>query len=122
MPKPTAQGFWNGYAKANDDIRHTYEHVFYGRQLTGDLTAQEVPGMAKPAPDPITPTPTPEGQGTAAPPHAHADLYTRIWGPTSAQPGTPEPSEGQTPTPDNAPRIEAPKIEPPRQGGDLTPE
>lgn len=118
MPKPTADGFWTGYAKVNDDIRHTYEQVFYGRKLTDDLTAQEVPGMAKPAPEPVTPAP--EGQGPSAPPHQHADLYARIWGPAPTQPGTPEPAPEMSPTPEG--QVEAPKIEPPRQGSDLTPE
>lgn len=117
MPKPTAQGFWTGYAKVNDDIRHTYEQVFYGRQTTADLNEQEVPGMAKPG------TPALEGQGPdTPPPHAHADLYTRIWGPAPTQPGTLEPTAEQSQTPENAPQVEDPKIQPPREGGDLTPE
>jgi hypothetical protein len=138
MPKPTEQGFWTGYAKVNDDLRHTYEQVFYGRQLTGDLNEHEVPGMAKAAPEPTTPAP--DAQGPYAPPHAHADLYTRIWGPApSADAGAgrglaptqgpgihgdvlpPEPTASHA-SGGNAPQIEAPTIEPPRQGGDLTPE
>lgn len=120
MPKPTEQGFWTGFAKVNDDIRHTYEQVFYGRQTTGDLTEQDVPGMAKPPAQAMASTP--EGQGPSAPPHAHADLYTRIWGPAPTQPGTPELAAELNPSPEGAPQVEAPKIEPPRQGSDLTPE
>ena len=38
-------GFWGGYASVNDDVRHTYERVFYGRELTASLTPADVPGM-----------------------------------------------------------------------------
>lgn len=123
MPKPTAQGFWTGYAKVNDDIRHTYEQVFYGRKTTDELNELEVPGMAKPTVQPATPAPKGQEPGAPPPPpHAHADLYTRIWGPSPTQPGTPEPTAQQSHAPENAPQVEDPKIQPPRQGGDLTPE
>lgn len=119
-------GFWRGYANVNDDLRHTWEQVAYGRKTTGDLTANEVPGMvtptaqeaAQPSPDAAA-TPV---DGQAKPPHEHADLYERIWGPA---PTSPEPTGGATPgtqpTQDTTPKIEGPAIEPPRQGGDLTP-
>lgn len=101
--------FWRGYAHVTDDLRHTWEQAAYGRPVTGKLTEQEVPGMAispAQAEEPLSP-----------PPHAHADLYTRIWG------AAPNPSPEHSPAPENGtPKIEAPRIEPPRQGSDLTPE
>ncbi|MFC7694113.1 hypothetical protein ACFQY5_35900 [Paeniroseomonas aquatica] len=58
-------GFWKGYANVNDDVRHTYEQVFFGRQTTGNLTEAEVPGMKpeQPAPDAFAG----EGSSTNAP-------------------------------------------------------
>lgn len=42
MLKPNVS---RSYAAINDDVRHTYERVFYGRQLTDNLTTNDVPGM-----------------------------------------------------------------------------
>jgi hypothetical protein len=33
--------FWRGYVSANDDVRHTYEQVFYGHLLPAALCAGE---------------------------------------------------------------------------------
>ncbi|MDN3568722.1 hypothetical protein ACFQY5_35770 [Paeniroseomonas aquatica] len=119
-------GFWKGYANVNDDVRHTYEQVFFGRQTTGNLTEAEVPGMKpeQPAPDAFAG----EGSSTNAPPqHDHAAFYGSVWGNGDAPPiGPGEPPNGPDLTPGGAvqvqaPTIEAPKIEPPSQGNDMTP-
>lgn len=41
MPDP-----WKGYAAVNDDLRQTFERVFYGRQVTGNAMQADVASMA----------------------------------------------------------------------------
>lgn len=86
-------GFWRGYANVNDDVRHTYEQVFYGRQTTGNLTENEVPGMKEPTAAPMqaandqTAAPDAFGGATAGaeptPPGMNpdvAEVYGNVWG------------------------------------------
>lgn len=99
-------GFWRGYANVNDDVRHTYEQVFYGRQTTGNLTESEVPGMKEPggsymeralpadpaAPQGTVPAATPDAFGglTTTPgmrPEV-AEVYGNIWGNASTNQGS----------------------------------
>lgn len=96
-------GFWRGYANVNDDVRHTYEQVFYGRQTTGNLTEADVPGMkeptAEPAPDAFGGATTPVAPGEAGP-NAYpgptgpgmkpdvAEVYGSIWGDASTNNGS----------------------------------
>lgn len=128
-------GKTNGFLTATDDVRHTYEQVFYGRQLTGNNVEPEssplgpwtppnpseeptaglngeVLGPEPSAAPPGTPTVLEgqiiEGSGTV---HDHAEFYGSVWG---HGPGGGAPQiEG--------PNVEAPAIEPPDQGDDLTP-
>lgn len=124
-------GFWKGYVAVNDDVRHTYEQVFYGRQLT-DSNADNLPKPTEAGPG-MTPA-APDAPAATEPSHAHAEFYSGIWGETlPPEPGgihgAPQLDHGQTidgtATPGapqiEAPAIEAPKIEPPRQGDDMTP-
>jgi hypothetical protein len=126
--------FWQGYASVNDDIRHTYEQVFYGRQTTGNLTANDIPGMAVQASPVAADGPNSAGPGDTGS-HDHSAFYGTIWGgdaPT-ADPSSPT-SPGLGPTPGGAgtatieapkieaPKIEAPEIAPPNQGNDMTPD
>lgn len=149
-------GFWKGYANVNDDVRHTYEQVFFGRQTTGNLTENDIPGMrpeqgqAAPmqaAPDAGTGTTGPgvaqEGPQAETAAHSHAEFYGSVWG-TAPPGGAPEatdalgryhapvldqqaggihgPAALEPPTIEGtATPIEAPRIEPPSQGNDMTP-
>lgn len=70
-------GFWKGYANVTDDVRHTYEQVFFGQQTTGNLTANDVPGIK---PDTPAAPATPDAEKSAA-----AALYGTQAEPTHAE-------------------------------------
>jgi hypothetical protein len=125
--------FWRGYANVNDDVRHTYERVFFGRETTANLDASEVPGMVQPvAPMAVDNSTTTTVNNYGVQPDATA-FYGSVWGNGDALPVGPGPSPiGPEPTPGSAaapieappieaPRIEAPRVESPRQGDDMTP-
>lgn len=131
--------FWKGYVSVNDDVRHTYEQVFYGRQLTGD----NAPGM--PGPDAAsTPAAAPDAfNGMTSPSGMNpdvAEVYGTVWGnaPTNqgsaletyhqamlAQQGSGSPQAGypqlEPPTIEGTTGGSAPTIESPNQGNDMTP-
>ena len=139
MPNP-----WNGYVAVTDDVRHTYEQVFYGRQLTDDWKPINAPGAAPGTPGsdapgieapPIGPGSAPTGGvwGETLPPETgQGGLYgtAQIEAPTID--GSATPIAGQVSAPSQAPagglygpaQVEAPTIEPasaPSAGNDLTP-
>ena len=124
-------GFWGGYAKINDDVRHTYERIFYGRELTNDLTAAEVPGMGNPNAANVSVDNSTTNNTTINANGLNPDqtaFYGSVWGNGDAPPVGPGPTPGGPgPTLDgNAAQvealpIEAPKIEPPSRGYDMAP-
>ena len=134
-------GFWRGYATVNDDIRHTYEQVFYGRQTTGNLNQDDMPGLkpeavnvevsvshdAKPDTAPAASVPedkTPDAaMGATSPPSSGPDQPREMREATAAAythaanaPGIRaeiEAVEGQPYRHTDAPDIEAPTVEAP---------
>ncbi len=57
--------FWSVYASVNDDIRHKIvEEGVYGRQQTGDITREDMPGIEPASAEP-----------------EHYQLYEQTWGP-----------------------------------------
>lgn len=73
-------GFWQGYANVNDDVRNTYERVFYGRELTDPINRNDMPGLgAQPAEVGASPTDAAATSstpgGAATPGTTAADLY-----------------------------------------------
>lgn len=85
--------FWKHYASVTDDVRHKLvEEGWYGRQVTGNTTEQDMPGIA-PAADPV---------GGAQPPaDTRSSLYEQTWGkaPTHADVYGAAPATAGTPTP-----------------------
>lgn len=74
---------WKGYVSANDDVRHTYERVFYGRQLT-DNNADYMPTA---------------GQGPSAGGSVWGDGPTDTPGVTGSPSPVTSPTDGPTPSP-----------------------
>lgn len=98
--------FWKHYASVTDDVRHKLiEEGWFGRQVTGDTTAQDMPGIADQAPEPETShTPHDQTWGKAA---THAEVYGQAptgWG-QAAPSTTPEP-EPPTPQQETGPAPE----------------
>lgn len=120
----------NGFLTATDDLRHTWEQVAWGRQVTGNNVEPGASALGPwTPPDPAAPGAV-EASDTS---HNHTEVYSGIWGETlPPEPGgihdTPQ-LEGPVidgyATPGapqvEAPTIEAPAIQPPDQGDDLTP-
>jgi hypothetical protein len=116
--------------EARDDVRLAYEHVFFGRRVTGNVDPDSAGvhlNTAAPG--------TPEAIPGETPESAYAEFCRGVWGETLspesgpgrvhhapqlegpvidgyATPGAPQIEE---------PTIEAPAIAPPSQGDDLTP-
>ncbi len=83
--------FWKHYASVSDDVRHKLvEEGWFGRQVTGNITEQDMPGIAPEAP----------------PPPTHG-LYAEVWGkePQGAD------LHGKTPDPGSTPAIAPPQTQ-----------
>ena len=126
-------GFWNGYVALNDDIRITYEQVFYGQQLTNSYGPMQAdPGNFWNGTGPSTTT---DGAPSIeAPDISPADAVeivpdvSNVYANTFPAGAIEAPTIDATPVqaPDiEAPAIEAPPIEPPTPpapaGPDMTP-
>jgi hypothetical protein len=82
--------FWKHYASVSDEVRHKLiEEGWFGRQVTGPINQQDMPGLAPQAP--------------AQPTHG---LYAEVWG------REPKPGElyGSAPA---TPQAATPQAEPP---------
>ena len=142
MPNP-----WQSYASISDDVRHTYERVFFGRQTTGDLTVSDMPGIgpqaepgetsAAPEVEPAAaaadspaaalygPAETAEARQATATAYEHAANAPGIRAEMDAVNGTPygwANAPDRTPAPQiEAAPIEAPEIGPTAPVNDMTP-
>lgn len=123
---------WKGYVSANDEVRHTYEQVFYGRQLTdnnannmpqpstGPSVGGDIHGNDPNTPYGVSAEPTaPSGAGPTAQ-ASTSDLYGSVYGPSGGTEATVwghaagdvQPYQGASASPSSGyPQLEPPTID-----------
>ncbi len=89
---------WRWYAEVTNDLRHTHERAWFGREVTGNNGPDQFPGMVpdgEEPPDWDTEPDTPDGEGV----HQGAEAH-ELYGDAS------EPASGA--------EIEGPAVDPPQ--------